>query len=309
MHSTDAGNRLLTRLYAGPGADYDVVYTLYSTYEVSRLGTDENGWTPVVYHEYETGSGFTGWDHTGYVRTDYLSKVVPSHPHVADFSSGPALEKWCHSGIPEGDLYADYGSSANGTFYHEAYTPAVSGDTYTYTLRGGGRVTIHNVLPEGLVSVEASGELETHSILLFVGLEKGYGIRASKGYGGGYSLSCSGDYKSCGIDYMVEVSTDEDIELTMFYGDGAPRVLQATLKDPLGGSRMGNGASRFMFLDENGNLWSEVESFFNLKGGYKLKSLSPYATVGKVENNELHHFSVKNVPAGVDQIWFEVVRG
>ena len=301
--------RNLTRIYAGPGVKYDVVCTLYSTYEVSRLGPDENGWTKVVYHEYETGSGFTGWDYTGYVRTDYLSKVVPSHPHVADFSSGPALEKWCHTGIPEGDLYADYGASANGTFYHEAYDPAISGDTYTYTLRGGGHVIIHNVLPEGLVSVEASGEVETHSILLFVGLEKGYGIRASKGYGGGYTLSCSGDYLSCEVDYMVEVSTDEDIEMTMFCGDGAPRVLQATLKDPLGGSRTGDGASRFMFLDDSGNLWSESENFFNLKGGYKLKSLSPYATVGRVENGELHHFTVKNLPEGTDQIFFEVVRG
>ncbi len=303
--------RNLTRMYTGPGVDYDVVYTLYSTYEVSRLGPDENGWTPVVYHEYETGSGFTGWDHTGYVRTDYLSKVVPCHPHVADFSSGPALEAWCHGGIPEGDLYADYGASANGTFYHEEYTPVISGDTYTYTLRGGGHVIIHNVLPEGLVSVEASGEVETHSILLFVGLEKGYGIRASKGYGGGYSLSCSGDYMSCGIDYMVDMSNDEDIEMTMFYGDGAPRVLKATINDPYGGSRMGDGASRFLFLDSNGSVpsYAMAENFFNLKGGYKLKSLSPYATVGKVENGELHHFTVQNLPEGIDQIWFDVVRG
>ncbi len=301
--------RNLTRLYSGPGTDYEVVYTLYSTYEVSRLGPDENGWTPVVYHEYETGSGFTGWDHTGYVRTDKLSKVVPSHPHVADFSSGPALEKWCYTGIPEGDLYADYGASANGTFYHEAYDPSISGDTYTYTLRGGGHIIIHNVLPEGLHSVEVSGEVETHSLLLFVYLEKGYGIQCSKGYGGGYGLSCSGDNKSCEVYFGMDVSNDEDIELTMFHGDGAPRVLQVTLKDKLGGSRMGDGASRFVFLDSNGNVpYAMADNFFNLKGGYKLKSLSPYATVGKVENNELHHFSVKSVPEGTDQIWFEVVR-
>ncbi len=299
----------LTRMHSGPGEAYPVVYTLYATYEVSRLGPDENGWTPVVYHEYETGEGFTGWDHTGYVRTDEICDIRPSHTHVADFSSGPALWDWCRQGgVPEGDRYYDCGATANGTFYHETYAPVIDGDTYTYTLRGGGHVIIHNVLPEGLVSVEASGEEELDNVLLFVSIEKGYGFTADKGYGGGYSLSPSGDYMSCGIDWTVDMSTDEDIELTMFCGEGAPRVLKATLKDPKGGSRMGNGASRFVFLDENGSLYSEYENFFNLKSGYKLKSLSPYATVGRVENNELHHFSVKNVPAGVDQIFFEVVR-
>ncbi len=303
--------RNLTRLYSGPGTSYEVICTLYSTYEVSRLGPDENGWTPVVYHEYETGEGFTGWDYTGYVRTDCLSKVVPSHPHVADFSSGPALEKWCNTGIPEGDLYADYGASANGTFYHEAYEPVIDGDTYTYTLRGGGHIIIHNVDPAGMISVEASGEVETHSLLLFICLENGYGIKCSEGYGGGYGLSPSGDGLSCELYWETDVSNDEDIEMTMIHGDGAPRVLQVTIKDPLGGSRAGDGTSRFIFLDESGSLASYhmAENFFNLKPGYKLKSLSPYASVGKVDNNELHFFTVKGLPTGTDEIFFEVVRG
>ncbi len=303
--------RNLTRIYAGPGVEYDVVCTLYSTYEVSRLAPDENGWTKVVYHEYLTGSGFTGWDYTGYVRTEYLSKVVPCHPHVADFSSGPALEKWCYTGIPEGDLYADYGASANGTFYHEAYDPAIDGDTYTYTLRGGGHITIHNVDPAGLISVEASGEVETHSLLLFISLENGYGIKCSEGYGGGYGLSPSGDGLSCELYWEMDVSNDEDIEMTMIHGDGAPRVLQVTIKDPLGGCRAGDGTSRFIFLDSSGSLASYhmAENFFNLKPGYKLKSLSPYASVGKVDNNEFHYFTVQNLPEGTDEIFFEVVRG
>ena len=303
--------RNLTRIYAGPGVEYDVVCTLYATYEVSRLAPDENGWTKVVYHEYLTGEGFTGWDYTGYVRTDYLSKVVPCHPHVADFSSGPALEKWCHTGIPEGDLYADYGASANGTFYHEAYDPAIDGDTYTYTLRGGGHIIIHNVDPAGIISVEASGEVETHSLLLFISLENGYGIKCSEGYGGGYGLSPSGDGLSCELYWETDVSNDEDIEMTMIHGDGAPRVLQVTIKDPLGGCRGGDGTSRFIFLDSSGSLASYhmAENFFNLKPGYKLKSLSPYASVGKVDNNELHFFTVKDLPTGTDEIFFEVVRG
>lgn len=86
-------------------------------------------------------------------------------------------------------------------------------------------------------------------------------------------------------------------------------MLQVTISDKLGGSRMGDNASRFVFLNDDGNLYSEYsDNSFNLKSGYTLRSLSPYASVGKVGNNELHHFTVQNVLKGVDQIWFEVVR-
>ena len=302
--------RNLTRVRSGPGDDYPVVATLYATYEVSRLGPDENGWTPVVYHEYKGGAGFTGWDYTGYVHTDKISSVRPCHTHVADFSSGPALKAWCdQGGVPEGDMYYDCGATANGTFYHEAYTPVISGDTYTYTLRGGGKVTIHNVLPEGLVSVEASGEEELHNVLLFIYLRKDYGVVTDEGYGGGYSLSPSGDYQDCEICWEGEISNDENIDFAMFSGDEAPHLVQVTVKDSVGGSYMGNGASRFVWVDKNGNCTSDFggENFITLRSGFKLKSASPYVSIGTV-SYESNFFYLNNVPRDVDQVYVEVIR-
>ncbi len=295
-----------TRMRSGPGMGYDVVYTIGNAYEVSRLGPDENGWTPVVYHEYDW-DGFTGWDHTGYVPTASLTKTKPDSPQVADFSSGPALDAWCdHCGRQTGEFLHEY----SGAFYHEAYDPVINGSTYTHTLRGGGKVIIHDVVPEGLRSVEVSAYEQDVSLTVFVYVQFGYGIRCP-GYDGGYGLSPDGDNIHCGLYYTLELVPGEDVEMTMVSGRDAPRVLKATITDPLGGSRTGDGASRFVFLDENGSLASYhmAENFFNLKSGYKLKSLSPYASVGRVENNELHYFSVENLPEDVDQIWFEVVRG
>ncbi len=295
-----------TRMRSGPGMGYDVVYTIGNAYEVSRLGPDENGWTPVVYHEYDW-DGFTGWDHTGYVPTASLTKTKPDSPQVADFSSGPALDAWCdHCGRQTGEFLHEY----SGAFYHEAYDPVIDGSTYTHTLRGGGKVIIHDVVPEGLRSVEVSAYEQDVSLTVFVYVQFGYGIRCP-GYDGGYGLSPDGDNIHCGLYYTLELVPGEDVEMSMVSGRDAPRVLKATITDPLGGSRTGDGASRFVFLDDSGSLASYhmAENFFNLKYGYKLKSLSPYASVGKVENNELHYFSVENLPEDVDQIWFEVVRG
>ncbi len=302
--------RNLTRIRSGPGDSYPVVATLYATCEVSRLGPDENGWTPVVYHEYETGEGFTGWDYTGYVRTDKISSVRPCHTRVADFSSGPALKAWCdQGGVPEGDMYFDCGATANGTFYHEEYTPVIDGDTYTYTLRGGGKVTIHNVIPEGLVSVEASGEEELHSVLLFVYLQRDYGIKTDSGYNGGYGMSPSGDYMSCEICFEMDMSNDENVDMTMYAGDEAPHLVQVTVKDSVGGSYMGSGGSRFVWVDKNGSWTSDYggENFITLRPGYKLKSASPYVSIGTV-SYESHFFYLNNVPRDVDQVYVEVTR-
>ena len=295
-----------TRMRSGPGTNYPVVYTIGNAYEVSRLGPDENGWTKVVYHEYDW-DGFTGWDYTGYVPTASITKTKPDSPHVADFSSGPALDAWCDScGKQTGEFLHEY----SGAFYHEAYEPVIDGDTYTHTLRGGGHVIIHNVTDGGLRSVEVSAYEQDVALTVFVYVNFGYGIKCP-GYDGGYGLSPSGDNIHCGLYYTLELAPGEDVEMSMVSGDEAPRVLQVTIKDPLGGSRAGDGTSRFIFLDDSGSLASYhmAENFFNLKPGYKLKSLSPYASVGKVDNNELHFFTVKDLPTGTDEIFFEVVRG
>lgn len=295
-----------TRMRSGPGTNYPVVYTIGNAYEVSRLGPDENGWTKVVYHEYDW-DGFTGWDYTGYVPTASITKTKPDSPHVADFSSGPALDAWCDScGKQTGEFLHEY----SGAFYHEAYEPVIDGDTYTHTLRGGGHVIIHNVTDGGLRSVEVSAYEQDVALTVFVYVNFGYGIKCP-GYDGGYGLSPSGDNIHCGLYYTLELAPGEDVEMSMVSGDEAPRVLQVTIKDPLGGSRAGDGTSRFIFLDSSGSLASYhmAENFFNLKPGYKLKSLSPYASVGKVDNNEFHYFTVKDLPAGTDEIFFEVVRG
>ena len=295
-----------TRMRSGPGTNYPVVYTIGNAYEVSRLGPDENGWTKVVYHEYDW-DGFTGWDYTGYVPTASITKTKPDSPHVADFSSGPALDAWCDScGKQTGEFLHEY----SGAFYHEAYEPVIDGDTYTHTLRGGGHVIIHNVTDGGLRSVEVSAYEQDVALTVFVYVNFGYGIKCP-GYDGGYGLSPSGDNIHCGLYYTLELAPGEDVEMSMVSGDEAPRVLQVTIKDPLGGSRAGDGTSRFIFLDDSGSLASYhmAENFFNLKPGYKLKSLSPYASVGKVDNNELHYFTVKDLPTGTDEIFFEVVRG
>ena len=295
-----------TRMRSGPGTNYPVVYTIGNAYEVSRLGPDENGWTKVVYHEYDW-DGFTGWDYTGYVPTASITKTKPDSPHVADFSSGPALDAWCDScGKQTGEFLHEY----SGAFYHEAYEPVIDGDTYTHTLRGGGHVIIHNVTDGGLCSVEVSAYEQDVALTVFVYVNFGYGIKCP-GYDGGYGLSPSGDNIHCGLYYTLELAPGEDVEMSMVSGDEAPRVLQVTIKDPLGGSRAGDGTSRFIFLDDSGSFASYhmAENFFNLKPGYKLKSLSPYASVGKVDNNELHFFTVKDLPTGTDEIFFEVVRG
>lgn len=295
-----------TRMRSGPGTNYPVVYTIGNAYEVSRLGPDENGWTKVVYHEYDW-DGFTGWDYTGYVPTASITKTKPDSPHVADFSSGPALDAWCDScGKQTGEFLHEY----SGAFYHEAYEPVIDGDTYTHTLRGGGHVIIHNVTDGGLRSVEVSAYEQDVALTVFVYVNFGYGIKCP-GYDGGYGLSPSGDNIHCGLYYTLELAPGEDVEMSMVSGDEAPRVLQVTIKDPLGGSRAGDGTSRFIFLDDSGSLASYhmAENFFNLKPGYKLKSLSPYASVGKVDNNEFHYFTVQNLPEGTDEIFFEVVRG
>ena len=295
-----------TRMRSGPGTNYPVVYTIGNAYEVSRLGPDENGWTKVVYHEYDW-DGFTGWDYTGYVPTASITKTKPDSPHVADFSSGPALDAWCDScGKQTGEFLHEY----SGAFYHEAYEPVIDGDTYTHTLRGGGHVIIHNVTDGGLRSVEVSAYEQDVALTVFVYVNFGYGIKCP-GYDGGYGLSPSGDNIHCGLYYTLELAPGEDVEMSMVSGDEAPRVLQVTIKDPLGGSRAGDGTSRFIFLDDSGSLASYhmAENFFNLKPGYKLKSLSPYASVGKVDNNEFHYFTVKDLPTGTDEIFFEVVRG
>lgn len=294
----------LTRMRSGPGEDYSLICTIGNAYEVSRLGPDENGWAPVVYHEYDYG-GFTGWDYTGYVPAGSLTKTMPRSPHVADFSSGPALDAWCEScGYQTGEFLHTYG----GEFYHEQYAPSISGDSYVYTLRGGGQVVIHDVIPEGLRSVEVSAYEQDSSLLVFVYVAFGYGVRCDAAYNGGYGLSPSGNNVDCGLYYSLDLAPGESVEMTMVAGDEAPRVLQVSVKDPLGGSRMSDGGSRFVFLDKDGNFATEYrEDFFNLKSGYKLKSLSPYASAGKVEH-ELHYFNVSGVPKDVDQIWFEVVR-
>ena len=312
--------RYLTRLRSGPGEQYDVVWTVNENNEVSRLGPDENGWTPVVYHQYVTSEGFTGWDYTGYLPTKYLTDQKPGHPTVQP-TTGPELEAWFNYGmdapVPEGYgmEYLERMEKEN-PFQFQEYEPAsIDGSTYTYKISGGGTVRIHNVVPEGLARVSTSERVKDDTLSVSIMVERGYGINGPSGFMSnnlslnpwGCGLTQSTDYSKCWVTGGAELNRGEDVDFYMTSGDEAPRVLQVTAKNTVGGLRMAEACHQFILLDKDGNPPDSYMDFFNLWNGYKLKSLSPYVTIGKVEN-ELHYFKVSQVPAGIDQVYVEVTR-
>ncbi len=312
--------RYLTRLRSGPGEQYDVVWTVNENNEVSRLGPDENGWTPVVYHQYVTSEGFTGWDYTGYLPTKYLTDQKPAHPTVQP-TTGPELEAWFNYGmdapVPEGYgmEYLERMEKEN-PFQFQEYEPAsIDGSTYTYKISGGGTVRIHNVVPEGLTRVSTSERVKDDTLSVSIMVERGYGIDGPSGFMSnnlslnpwGCGLTQSADYSKCWVTGGAELNRGEDVDFYMTSGDEAPRVLQVSAKNTAGGLRMAEACHQFILLDKDGNPPDSYMDFFNLWNGYKLKSLSPYVTIGKVEN-ELHYFKVSQVPAGIDQVFVEVTR-
>ena len=80
------------------------------------------------------------------------------------------------------------------------------------------------------------------------------------------------------------------------------------LKDEIGASHVSSGWSRFTIFAPGPEIRWDGTDFFTLKPGYKLKSLSPYITIGEVQG-ERHSFKLtKFPPAGEDVFWVEAVR-
>ena len=193
-------------------------------------------------------------------------------------------------------------------FVHEEYEPVIDGSTYTYTLRGGGTMTVENVLPGGMYEVSTSGYVGEDSLLLMVAVERGYGIDNYRAYGGNVTLREDNYNKGpCWVLYNINVEVGENITLSMTSGDEAPHVVAVVLKDTIGASYVGDGYTKFNIVDEDGREAGMINDFFTLKPGYTLQVPSG-VTLGKVEG-EYHYFTIENISRDTDTIYFTAVRG
>ena len=293
------------RLRSGPGESYEVIGTVNKKAAFERLCVTADGWTGVAMKNPHYGPASPDEYITAYILTSCLSETAPA---VSPYPPGDpeALEKWRDETLDEFRQEMDKHNALE--FVHEDYEPAVSGDTWTYAVRGGGTVTIRGASGAALHAVGTSGWVGEDTLTLSVETECGWGIKGGENYGVQTELAEDVDGQKCWVYYTVEMNLGEDIDLQVTSGEDAPRVLRVALKDDIGASHVSSGWSRFTTFAPGPEIRWDGTDFFTLKPGYKLKSLSPYITIGEVQG-ERHSFKLtKFPPAGEDVFWVEAVR-
>lgn len=293
------------RLRSGPGESYEVIGTVNKKAAFERLCVTADGWTGVAMKNPHYGPASPDEYITAYILTSCLSETAPA---VSPYPPGDpeALEKWRDETLDEFRQEMDKHNALE--FVHEDYEPAVSGDTWTYAVRGGGTVTIRGASGAALHAVGTSGWVGEDTLTLSVETECGWGIKGGENYGVQTELAEDVDGQKCWVYYTVEMNLGEDIDLQVTSGEDAPRVLRVALKDDIGASHVSSGWSRFTIFAPGPEIRWDGTDFFTLKPGYKLKSLSPYITIGEVQG-ERHSFKLtKFPPAGEDVFWVEAVR-